>query len=216
MIFSLLFLKQIVKLSIASLMFTVCKPLILASASPRRQQFLTDLGLAFTCLPADIDETPLPGEAPAAFARRMAQEKAAAIAAQHPESWILGADTVVTVDDQIIGKPKDAGHALEILRRLQGRSHQVITGLALVCQAENCAATLTESSEVAFAAFSDEVLAAYIRTGEPLDKAGAYGIQGKGAFLVCSVHGSCANVIGLPVSRCVSLLLEHSIIAPET
>lgn len=197
-------------------MFTACKSLILASASPRRQQFLTDLGLAFTCLPADIDETPLPDEKPAAFARRMAQEKAAAIAAQHPASWVLGADTVVTVDDQIIGKPKDATDALEILRRLQGRSHQVITGLALVCQTENCWETLAESSEVTFAAFSDEVLAAYVRTGEPLDKAGAYGIQGKGAFLISAVRGSCANVIGLPVSRCVSLLLERGIIAPET
>jgi septum formation protein len=215
-IFSLPFLKQIVKPSASSLMFTACKPLILASASPRRQQFLTDLGLAFTCLPADIDEMPLPGEKPEAFARRMAQEKAAAIAAQHPASWILGADTVVALADEIIGKPKDAADALAILRRLQGRSHQVITGLALVCQAEDCVETLAESSEVTFAAFSDEALAAYVRTGEPLDKAGAYGIQGKGAFLVRSVHGSCANVIGLPVSSCVSLLLWRSIIAPET
>jgi septum formation protein len=197
-------------------MFTVCKPLILASASPRRQQFLTDLGLAFTALPADIDETPLPGEAPAAFARRMAQEKAVAIAAQHPESWILGADTVVELADEIIGKPKNAADALKILRRLQGRSHQVITGLALVCQTEHCLEILAESSEVTFAAFSEQVLAAYVRTGEPLDKAGAYGIQGKGGFLVRSVHGSCANVIGLPVSSCVALLLRRKVIVPES
>lgn len=197
-------------------MFTTCKSLILASASPRRQQFLADLGLAFICQPADIDETPLSDEKPESFARRMAQEKAAVIAAQHPESWILGADTVIALADEIIGKPRDAVHALNILRRLQGRNHQVITGLALVCQAENCVETLAESSEVTFAAFSEAVLAAYVRTGEPLDKAGAYGIQGKGAFLISAVHGSCANVIGLPVSRCVSLLLERNIITPET
>lgn len=194
-------------------MFISLKPLILASASPRRQQFLCDLGLDFTCLPAAIDESPLAGEQPAAFARRMAAEKAGAVAAQHPASWVIGADTVVTIDGKIIGKPADTAHALEILRTLRGRTHQVVTGLALFCQEKGCSEILTESSEVAFAAFPDEVLAAYIRTGEPLDKAGAYGMQAKGAFLVESVRGSCSNVIGLPLSTCVALLLRHGLIA---
>lgn len=196
-------------------MFTTLKPLILASASPRRQQFFRDLGLVFTCLPAEIDETPLAGEQPVAFAQRMAAEKAGVIAAQHPASWVIGADTVVTLDGQIIGKPADAAHALEILRTLRGRTHQVVTGMALLCQQEVCAEILAESSEVTFAAFPDEVLAAYIRTGEPLDKAGAYGIQAKGAFLVESVRGSCSNVIGLPLSTCLALLLRHGLIAPK-
>jgi septum formation protein len=194
-------------------MFTTCKPLILASASPRRYQFLHDLGLNFTCLPADIDETPVPGEQPAVFARRMAVEKAKIIATQHPASWVIGADTVVTLDGKIIGKPTDTAHALDILRTLRGKTHQVITGLAVLCQQEHCVETLTETSEVTFADFSDAVLAAYIRTGEPLDKAGAYGIQAVGAFLVSSIQGSCSNVIGLPLSSCVALLLRRGLIA---
>lgn len=195
-------------------MFTARKPILLASASPRRQEFLRSLGLDFTCLPADIDETPLAGEPPAACARRLAAEKAAAAAARHPSSWVIGADTVVTLDGRIIGKPADAAHALETLRALRGRTHQVVTGLALICQQEGCAETLTETSEVTFAEFPDEALAAYIRTGEPMDKAGAYGIQAGGAFLVQSIQGSCSNVIGLPLSACVALLLRHRVIAP--
>jgi septum formation protein len=195
-------------------MFTTCKSLILASASPRRQQFLADLGLTFTALAADIDETPLDDEKPDVFACRMAEEKAEVIARQHPSSWVIGADTVVTIDDAILGKPNDAAHALEILRRLQGKKHQVITGLALHCVQEKCIKSLSKTTEVTFAEFSDAILSAYIQTGEPLDKAGAYGIQGKGGFLVRSITGSCSNVIGLPINICISLLLHHNIIAP--
>jgi septum formation protein len=195
-------------------MFTACKPLILASASPRRQQFLRDLGLSFTVMAADIDETPRDKELPDAFARRMAREKAEFIARHHRISWIIGADTVVTLEGRILGKPDNAAHALEILRSLQGKKHQVITGLALRCVQEECSEILSRSTEVHFADCSDAVLSAYIRTGEPLDKAGAYGIQGKGSLLVRSVCGSCSNVIGLPVNTCISLLLRHKIIAP--
>jgi septum formation protein len=195
--------------------FVTCKPLILASASSRRQAFLSDFSLDFTIQPADIDERPLLGETPLDFVRRMDSAKAATIAAHRPKSWVLGADTVVSLDKEIIGKPEDAADALRILHRLQGRRHQVITGLALVCQQEQCEDIATECSEVEFAVFPDAVLTAYIRTGEPLDKAGAYGIQGKGAFLVRSVHGSCSNVVGLPVSACLALLLGHGIIAPS-
>ncbi|MDU9050349.1 MAG: Maf family protein [Candidatus Electrothrix sp. Rat3] len=195
-------------------MFTTCTPLILASASPRRQQFLSDLGLRFTALAADINETPLDGETPDAFARRMAEEKAEVIARQHPTSWVIGADTVVTIEGRILGKPDDAAHALEILRSLQGKKHQVITGLALRCVQENCTESLTRTTEVKFAYFSDAILSAYIATGEPMDKAGAYGIQGKGGFLVRSITGSCSNVIGLPINTCISLLLHHNVIAP--
>ncbi len=195
-------------------MFTALKPLVLASGSPRRQQFLRDFGLDFTCLPADIDETPLLGEQPAEFAQRLAIEKAETAAALRPASWVIGADTVVTLDSQIIGKPSNSGHALEILRALRGRTHQVITGLALICQQEGCTEVLTETSEVTFADFPDAVLTAYIRTGESFDKAGAYGIQSGGAFLVQSMRGSCSNVIGLPLSACVALLLRRGVIAP--
>jgi septum formation protein len=197
-------------------MFTTCKPFILASASPRRQQFLHELGLEFTCLPANIEERALPNEQAADFACRMAKEKAEALAKQYPNSWILAADTVVVLDGQLIGKPEDSRHALTILRALQNRSHQVVTGLVLFCQDKNFLQLLAEQSEVTFAAFPDEVLLAYIQTGEPLDKAGAYGIQGKGAFLVQQIHGSCSNVIGLPLSTCVRLLLQQKIIVSKS
>lgn len=195
-------------------MFTTCKTLILASASPRRQQFLHDLGISFTALAADIDETPLDKEEPDAFARRMAREKAELIAQRHPASWVIGADTVVTLGGRILGKPDDAAHALEMLLSLQGEKHQVITGLALHCVREDRSEIVSRSTEVSFAAFSDAILSAYVQTGEPLDKAGAYGIQGKGGFLVRSITGSCSNVIGLPVNTCIGLLLQYNIIAP--
>ncbi len=193
-------------------MFITCKPLILASVSPRRRQFLTDLGLEFTCSPADIDETPLPNETPAAFALRMALAKAEAAAAKNPQAFVIGSDTVVTCEGSILGKPVDASHALAMLRSLQGRTHQVITGLALVCVQENCTEQLTRITEVTFNTFADSILQAYINTGDPMDKAGSYGIQSKGAFLVRAIKGSCSNVIGMPISTCTSLLLQHGVI----
>ena len=193
-------------------MFKTCKPLILASASPRRQQFLTDLGLTFSCLPADIDETPKTGETPIALALRLALVKAETIAEQHPQAYVIGSDTVVTLNNQILGKPADAAHALDILRSLQGKTHQVITGLSLTCLQDNCLENLSRTTSVTFSTFSDSILRAYIRTGEPMDKAGAYGIQGKGSFLVRTIQGSCSNVIGLPVNTCTSLLLQYGVI----
>ncbi len=196
-------------------MFKTGKSLILASASPRRQQFLTDLGLHFTCLPAEIDETPEPEETATAFVRRMAMTKAVTIAEHYQQSYVIGADTVVVLDNRILGKPADTGHALEILRRLQGKTHQVITGLSITCLQENCFENLVRTTRVTFSTFSDSILTAYIQTGEPMDKAGAYGIQGKGSFLVKTIQGSCSNVIGLPVNTCTSLLLRHGVISPE-
>jgi septum formation protein len=196
--------------------FKMCKPLILASASPRRQQFLTDLGLNFRCLPADIDETPEAGETPASFALRLARRKAETIAEQHPQAYVIGSDTVVTLNNRILGKPADAAHALDILQSLQGKTHQVITGLSLTCLHDNCFEYIVRTTSVTFSAFSDSILRAYIRTGEPMDKAGAYGIQGKGSFLVQTIQGSCSNVIGLPINTCTSLLLQYEVIIPWT
>ena len=193
-------------------MFITCKPLILASASPRRRKLLTDLGLEFSCSPANIDETPLSDEAPLDFALRMARAKAEAVAASHPQSYIIGSDTVVTSDSIILGKPADAPHALAILRSLQGKTHQVITGLSLICAQRNCNEHLSRTTQVTFNTFTDPILQAYINTGDPMDKAGAYGIQGRGAFLVRTINGSCSNVIGMPISACTSLLLQHGVI----
>ncbi len=193
-------------------MFSTSKSLILASASPRRKRFLTDLGLDFLCCPADIDETPQTDESPAAFSLRMSGDKARAIAEQYPDSYVIGSDTVVTIDNRILGKPVDPDQALSMLKTLQGHTHQVITGLSLVCLRDNCSSHLHRITKVSFSTFADQILRAYIKTGDPMDKAGAYGIQARGSFLVREIKGSCSNVIGLPVNDCVALLLEHGVI----
>ena len=196
-------------------MFIARRPLLLASASPRRQEFLAQLGLAFTIRSADIDETPLADEPPEAFALRMARTKAEQFALAHPEACVIAADPVVALDRVIFGKPRDPQDALAILQALRGRTHEVITGFALLCPALALSETHAVTSQVSCAAFADEVLQAYVESGEPMDKAGAYGIQGRGAFLVQHLSGSYSNVVGLPLSHLVQLLLRHDLIAPR-
>jgi septum formation protein len=193
-------------------LFTTRAPLILASSSPRRQQMLRTMGLDFKVIPAEVDETPLPGETPRDFASRMAIAKARAVAASRPDAWVLGADTVVTRDGVILGKPKDRADALVILHHLAGRTHQVLSAICLCSQAQGIEQTEVDTTEVTFIPAVDHLLTAYIATGEPLDKAGAYGIQGAGAFLVRRIEGSCANVIGLPIDRVITLLLQHGVV----
>jgi len=195
-------------------MFTACRPLILASASPRRQEFLQRLGLDFRVAPAHIDETPETGEAPEAFVRRMALTKAQHIARQHPESVVLGADTVVVLAGTIFGKPQDREEAFTILKRLQGRTHQVMTGFAVVSRQQAIEVIDAQTTQVAFDRFDDVVLRAYVDSGEPMDKAGAYGIQDRGAFLVRSITGSYSNVVGLPLNAVVQTLLRCGLAAP--
>ena len=166
-------------------MFSTCSPIILASGSPRRQQFLSRLGLDFTVQPAHIDESPLPGESPEAFVLRMAVTKARAIGENHPDSWVIGADTVITLDgSSIIGKPDDTEEAMTILTMLSGKTHQVLTGFSLYCLAKNVLEQQVEHTAVTFINATPELLNAYIQTGEPMDKAGAYGLQGLGSILV--------------------------------
>lgn len=193
-------------------LFTTCAPLVLASSSPRRQQMLRTMGLDFTVAPAEVDETPLPGETPQSFASRMAEAKARAVADFHPDAWVLGADTVVTRDGVILGKPRDRADALAILQHLVGRTHQVLSAICLCSLAQGIERTEVDATGVTFINAPDQLLMAYIATGEPLDKAGAYGIQGAGAFLVRRIEGSCANVIGLPIDRVISLLLQYRVI----
>lgn len=193
-------------------LFTTLSPLILASSSPRRQQMLRTMGLDFTVTPAAIDETPMPGESPRDFASRMAGAKAWVVAGSHPDAWVLSADTVVTRDDMILGKPRDRADALAILQHLVGRTHQVLSAICLCSLAEGIEQTEVDTTAVTFIAAPDQLLTAYIATGEPLDKAGAYGIQGAGAFLVRRIEGSCANVVGLPIDRVISLLLRYRVI----
>lgn len=194
--------------------FTTCKQIILASSSPRRIHFLKQFGLDFTSIAATIDETPLPGEMPDVFVHRMAVAKAESIGRQHPEAFIIGADTIICKRGKIIGKPENPDHALQTLQRLQGTSHHVITGLCLHLQISSLTIPIVKKTTIHFGSFSDTILRAYVRTGEPLDKAGAYALQGTGGFLVEKIDGSCSNAIGLPMNQLVRLLLEHGIIAP--
>lgn len=193
-------------------MFCAAQSIILASASPRRQRFLAQLGLDYQCIPADIDEKAYPDESPESFVRRMAVAKASQIAEQHPLACVIGADTVVCLGTKIFGKPASAMQALSMLQHLRGQRHQVITGLTIVCKEKNIEDTSTCSSSVHFAFFPDQVLQAYVETGEPMDKAGAYAIQGKGSFLIRSVQGSWTNVVGLPMDKLLHALLKHGLI----
>lgn len=194
-------------------MFSTLEKLILASSSPRRQKFLNNLGIDYTVVIADLDEIPIHDEQPGTFAKRMAADKAGAVASANPDSWVIGADTVVTLQNgTILGKPADQDEAIDMLRQLSNTTHQVMTGMCLCCLDRNVKTTIIESTDVTFMDIPPEVLRSYVRTGEPLDKAGAYGIQGLGSFLVESINGSCTNVIGLPVNRMLALLLQYNII----
>ncbi|HSJ16441.1 MAG TPA: Maf family protein [Longimicrobiales bacterium] len=178
--------------------------LVLASQSPRRAQLLEMLGLHFSVAPTDIDETWLPAEEPGAHVARLAREKAEAAAARLPHALVIGSDTVVVLDRAVLGKPCDAGEALEMLLQLQGRTHEVATAVAIT--ANGATRSVTERVRVHFRSFDETTARAYIATGEPLDKAGAYGIQGRGATLVDRIDGDYFAVMGFPIVRFIELL----------
>lgn len=178
---------------------------VLASSSPRRSELLSVLGIEHERRPARIDESVHPGEAPEAHAERLAREKAMTVARQRPDAWVLGGDTVVLVDDRILGKPVDESDALRMLLRLAGREHRVVSALALAGP-EHPPISGVASTRVRFRNFGEDEARAYVATGEPMDKAGAYGIQGRGAALVESITGDYSAVVGLPVSLLVELL----------
>lgn len=193
--------------------FCTVKPIVLASASPRRQQLLTSLGIHFAVHPSRVTEAPPgPGEAPHDYALRMARDKAADVARQRPDAVVLGYDTIVVTRDAVLGKPTDRLHAMDMLRCLNGVTHRVISGWCVFWQGSAVRESAV-ATEVSFGTFSQAVLEAYSRTGEAMDKAGAYAIQGAGAFLVQTVHGSVSNVIGLPLRESVAALLELGAIA---
>ncbi|MHB1462130.1 MAG: Maf family protein [Armatimonadota bacterium] len=174
--------------------------IILASASPRRTELLSQLGVQFLVLPADVDETIDDTLSPAEMVRELARRKATAIADQYPDSLVLGADTLVAYQQHVLGKPDDAAHALQMLRLLNGQCHQVHTGIALICQTQRVMVVKSESTDVFFRHVDEGLLKRYVATGEPMDKAGAYAIQGYGATLVERVCGCYNNVVGLPTA----------------
>ena len=181
--------------------------LILASASPRRRELLAQAGFTFDVITADIPELRKPGEEPIRFVTRLAREKAEAVAGRHsspPDSIVLGADTIVLVDDEVLGKPNDAADAARMLRLLSGRTHQVITGVCLLRGRERQHAA--EVTFVRFNTLSGQEIGDYIATGEPLDKAGAYAIQGRAGRWVPRIHGCYFNVVGLPLALVSSMI----------
>lgn len=175
---------------------------ILASQSPRRRELLSLVGIPHDVKPADIDERYLAGESPRAHAERLAREKSAAI--HEADAVVIGSDTIVVVDGDVLGKPRDADDAAQMLRRLSGRSHTVITAVAVAWRGRLESAV--EEVEVTFHPLTDDDIAAYVATREPLDKAGAYGIQGFGATIVARVNGDYFAVMGLPLQRLIQLL----------
>jgi septum formation protein len=187
---------------------------ILASASPRRRELLSRLAWPFTVMPADVDEQQHPGEAPLAYVVRLAQAKAAHIAPRFPDALVLGADTVVVLDQQVMGKPADAAQAQQMLTQLSGRQHTVLTGLALLQHGQRLMRLESVSTQVHFRVLSAQEITQYIATDEPFDKAGAYAIQGYAAAFVASVDGCYTNVVGLPLRRTATLL--HAAGVPVT
>ena len=188
-------------------------PLILGSASPRRSELLRNAGIAFEVDPANVHEEPLPGEKPIEYAQRLARDKARAVFIRHSDAVVLGADTVVVVDDHLLEKPADADDASRMLRLLSGRSHQVITGVCLTVA--NSERTEAEVTQVTFVRMSEQEIAEYVATGEPMDKAGAYGIQGMASRWVEKIEGDYFNVVGLPVARVYRMLQELSGVSRE-
>ncbi|HET9306462.1 MAG TPA: Maf family protein [Candidatus Sulfotelmatobacter sp.] len=203
--------------------------LVLASASPRRQELLRNAGIPFTVQPADVDETPLPRESARDCAERLAQEKAVTVWKSRPRDLVLGADTVVVIGEKILGKPVDAEDAARMLRMLSGKEHQVITGVCLVSHGardqglgisesrsqvsneetgpENCQArTASETTLVTMSELSDKEIREYVATGEPMDKAGAYAIQGMASRWIPRIEGDYSNVVGLPVALVYRML----------
>lgn len=194
------------------MIYKTTKPLVLASNSPRRKDFLDDLGLKFSVCAEEIDETPFAGENPNHYVERMAREKAVVVSKRLPYSYVLAADTAVCLGDTILGKPANDDEAVGMLLSLAGRNHVVRSGICIVCVFGKVEAVISVATEVSFSDFGESIAKAYVAEGESLDKAGAYGIQGKGAFLVERLHGSYTNVVGLPLAEVVALLEQQGVI----
>ena len=189
--------------------------IILASQSPRRRYLLERAGLKFRVIPSDLDEGSIPAAPPNDYVRTLATAKARDVARSHPESWVIGADTVVVVDDRLLGKPASTADARTMLRRLSGRTHYVLTGVCICRLVDNRFYADTVKTDVLFKELTDAEIDWYIQTGEPFDKAGAYAIQGIGTFLVKRIHGSYTNVVGLPVCEVIEFLLREKVIGFE-
>jgi septum formation protein len=186
--------------------------LILASESPRRKYLLEQAGLRFTVIPSRFDERRIAPAAADEYVKVLAEGKAKDISAKYPAAWVIGADTIVSIDGKILGKPSSEAHARRMLQHLSDRTHQVYTGYCICCTACRRLHSDTVKTDVQFKRLSPEEIEWYIHTGEPFDKAGAYAIQGLGTFLVKRINGSYTNVVGLPVCEVVEFLIGEKVI----
>jgi septum formation protein len=189
--------------------------IILASASPRRCELLESAGITFMVVSGDIDETPLPGEKPVAHVLRLAEGKAREVASRADGRFFIGADTIVLCDNEIMGKPCDNADATRMLRTLSGRAHQVITGFTVLDRETGRTVSRCVSTEVTFKLLAEKEISRYVATGCPLDKAGAYAIQGGAAYMVARIDGSYTNVVGLPLCEVVAALREMGALEGE-
>lgn len=184
---------------------------ILASQSPRRRQLLASIGLTFDVMPSDVPEVRQAGESPEEYVARLSRDKAGAIAAKHDDAWIIAADTTVLLGEELLEKPADADDAKRMLATIAGKTHMVYTGVTLQNVKQGWRDTRVAETEVRMLALDANDIAWYVSTGEPLDKAGAYGAQGIGAVLIDSIHGSYTNVVGLPLALLFQMLRRAGI-----
>jgi len=195
-------------------MYTISEKILLASGSPRRQRYLVELGVDFDVFVPRVDETPLAAEAPGQYVARMAQHKSTVAQEKYPHLCVIAADTTVYIEDTILGKPCSEIDAVEILMRLRGREHCVATAFTLACRKRNICHNETVVTRVRFCRFGEQEAWRYVKTGEPADKAGAYGIQGLGAVFVQEIKGSYTNVVGLPLCEMMMALRHYGIVTP--
>ncbi len=181
-------------------------PVILASSSPRRRELLGQAGVEFTVVVSGCDETPVPGESPQQMVERLALAKADAVAQGHSDAFVIGADTTVFIDGKALGKPESEAEACSMLATIAGRTHQVWGGIAVVNRTVGIREVWSHATDVSMATMTKDAIERYVRTGEPMDKAGAYAIQGLGLQLVESVNGSYSNVVGLNISALMERL----------
>lgn len=186
--------------------------LILASKSPRRRYLLRQAGLDFAVIPSGIDESKISVTSPDVYTRTLAEAKAKDVARHYPDHWVIGADTIVLIDNTILGKPRSKKQARDMLERLSGKTHQVLTGYCICCHARQRLFSDCITTRVLFKALSETEINWYIHSDEPFDKAGAYAIQGLGTFLVKSITGSYTNVVGLPVCEVIEFLIKEKVV----
>jgi len=184
----------------------------LASKSPRRRYLLQQAGLKFSVIPSDFDENSVKLSSPQSFVRCLAEAKALDISRKYPESWIIGADTIVFIDNTILGKPTSRTEARTMLQSLSAKTHQVLTGYCICCKSLDRFFSETITTDVCFKTLTQREIDWYINSGEPFDKAGAYAIQGIGTFLVKRINGSYTNVVGLPVCEVLEFLIKEGVV----